>query len=345
MLPLKMRTAVASIALTALLATPLAAQEKRTLVVSEWGYGADELQEALYKPFEEQFNAKVIIETGNNPDRLNKLQIRGGVDVIFLTDAFSQQGIDAGAFAEIDRSLLPNLADAYDIAKAPQGDNFGPGYTVGRYGIIYDSAKVSAPITSWKDLWREEFKGQVAMPGFNTTSGPMTVIVAGDRAGVDAFENPEAAFASLAELKPNIVKTYNSGSELVNLFSTGEVIVGALQDFAVPAIQAAIPTAKWAPLDEGNFVIFNTINIAAKSENKDLAHAFINFRLDPKVQKDLAIAVGDGVVNKTVELTPEEAKYAAYGPEAISTLRTPDYRKLLDSKEDWAERWNVIFGQ
>ena len=344
MLSFKMR-GLAAMVLASVIATPLSAQEPRTLVVSEWGYGAEKLQEFLYKPFEKQFNAKVVIESGNNPDRLNKLKIRGGVDVIWLTDAFSQQGIDAGAFAEIDAALLPNLADLYDIAKAPQGEKFGPGYTVGRYGIIYDSAKVSAPITSWKDLWREEFKGKVAMPGFNTTSGPMTVIVAGDRVGVDAFANPDAAFASLAELKPNIVKTYNSGSELVNLFSTGEVIVGALQDFAVPAIQAAIPTAKWAPLDEGNFVIFNTMNIAAKSENKDLAHAFINFRLDPKVQKDLAIAVGDGVVNKKVELTPEEAKSAAYGAEAIASLRKPDYRKLLDAKEDWSKRWNLIFGQ
>jgi len=332
-------------ALALQLAFPANAQDSKTLVVSEWGYNNEALDKSLFKPFEEKFGVKVVRETGNNPDRLNKLQIRGGVDVIFLTDAFSQVGIDAGAFADLDPSKIPNLADLYPIARAPQGENYGPAFTVGRYGIIYDSAAVSQPITSWKDLWREDLAGRIAMPGFNTSSGPMTVIIAGDRAGVDAFKDPDAAFASLAELKPNILKTYNSGSELVNLFSTGEVIAGALQDFAVPAIQAAIPTAKWAPLDEGNFAIFSTVNIAAKSENKDLAYAFLNWRLDPGVQRELALSTGDAVVNAKTEMKPEEAKYGAYGEQQISALRKPDYRALIAAKPDWEKRWNAIFGK
>jgi putative spermidine/putrescine transport system substrate-binding protein len=319
------------------------AADQRTLVVSEWGYTPKESQEYLYKPFEEQNNVKVVIETGNNADRLNKMKIRGGVDVIFITDAFSQQGINAGVFAKIDPALIPNLNDVYDVAKAPQGADYGPGYTVGRYGIIYDSAKVTKPITSWKDLWRPELKGIVALPGFNTTAGSLTVMIAGERAGVDAFTNPDAAFKSLAEIKPNVRKTYISGSELTNLFSTGEVSVAAVQDFAVPAIQAAIPTAKWAELDEGAFLIFNTLNIGAKSANKDLAHAFINYRLSPEVQKKFA-TVGDGVVNKNVVLTPEETKTMAYGPEAIAKLRKPDFVKMLETKSDWSNRWDQVFG-
>lgn len=319
-------------------------QDSKTLVVSEWGFNNDALEKNLYKPFEEQHGVKVVRETGNNPDRLNKLQIRGGVDVIFLTDAFSQVGIDAGAFAKIDASKLSNLPDLYPIAQAPQGSDNGPAFTVGRYGIIYDSNAVSEPIRSWKDLWRPEFAGRVAIPGFNTSSGPLTVIVAGDRVGVDAFADPDAAFASLAELKPNILKTYNSGSELVNLFSTGEVVVGALQDFAIPAIQAAVPSARWVPLEEGNFGIFSTANIAAKSTNQDLAHAFINWRLDPGVQRELALSTGDAAVNSRTELKAEEATYAAYGADQISALRKPDYQALNAAKPDWERRWNEIFG-
>lgn len=319
------------------------AQDK-TLVVSEWGFNKDALDTSLYKPFEEKYGVKVVRETGNNPDRLNKLQIRGGIDVIFLTDAFSQIGIDAGVFTKIDPSKTPNLADVYPIAQAPQGEEYGPAFTVGRYGIIYDANAVEEPIKSWKDLWRPELAGRVAIPGFNTSSGPMTVLIAGDRVGVDAFKDTDAAFASLAELKPNIVKTYNSGSELLNLFSTGEIVVGALQDFAVPAIQAAIPSARWAPLDEGNFAIFSTANIAAKSEQQDLAHAFINWRLDPVVQRELALSTGDAAVNAKTDLKAEEAKYAAHGEAQIAALRKPDYRAMIAAKADWEKRWNAIFG-
>ncbi|WP_332305629.1 ABC transporter substrate-binding protein [Rhizobium sp. GR12] len=319
------------------------AQDQRTLVVSEWGYTPKESQEYLYKPFEEKYNVKVVIETGNNADRLNKMKIRGGVDVMFITDAFSQQGIDDGVFARMDPKLLPNLDDIYDVAKAPQGSEWGPGYTVGRYGIIYDTARVK-PITSWKDLWREDLKGHVAVPGFTTTTGPVTVIVAGERVGVDAFADPDAAFKSLAEMKPNIRKTYLSGSELTNLFSTGEVSVAAVQDFAVPAIMKAIPTARWAALDEGAFLVFNTLNIGAKSKNKDLAHAFINYRLSADVQKKFA-TVGDGTVNRKVSLTPEETKTMAYGPEEIAKLRKTDFGSIIKAKSDWSGRWDEVFGQ
>lgn len=323
--------------------SPALAQEK-TLVVSEWGFSNEALDEHLYKPFEEKHGVKIVRETGNNPDRLNKLQIRGGVDVIFLTDAFSQVGLDAGAFAKIDRSKIPNLANVYEIARAPQGEDAGPAFTVGRYGIIYDADAVKEPITSWKDLWRSDLAGRIAIPGFNTSSGPLTVIIAGERVGADAFKDADAAFASLAEMKPNVVKTYTSGSELVNLFSTGEVVVGALQDFAIPAIQAAVPSAKWVPLEEGNWGIFSTANIAAKSENQDLAHAFINWRLDPEVQRNLNITTGDAAINAKTELKAEEVKYAAHGAEQIGALRKPDYQALNAAKADWERRWNEIFG-
>lgn len=328
-------------ALALLTATPAFADQ---LVISEWGYTPDETAEIANAPFAEAHDVEIVTETGNNPDRLNKMAVRGGVDVIFLTDAFSHQGIDRDLFQPIDRSLIPNLDALYDVAQAPQGEDYGPAYVLGRYGIIYDTAAVDAPITSWADLWREDLVGKVAMPGFNTTSGPLTVLMAADRVGVDAFEDPDAAFASMAELEPNIVKTYNSGSELVNLFTTGEVVVGALQDFAVPAIKAAIPTAEWAPLDEGNFAIFNTINIAKDAENVELAHEYINWRLSNEAQTQMALAVGDGPVRRDVELDPEGEYAFGYGEEAFSNLQQPDYGQLLAVRDDWSRRWNEIFG-
>lgn len=332
--------------LTALLSTALTSSvafaEGGKLVVSEWGYTPEKTAELVNKPFEEKYGVEVVLETGNNPDRLNKMAVRGGVDVILLTDAFSQQGIDRGVFGTIALEDLPSLAQLSQAAQRPQGD-YGPGYAVGRYGIIYDSAKVQ-PITSWKDLWRADLKGQVAMPGFNTSSGPMTVLVAGDRAGVNAYEDPEAAFAALAELAPNILKTYNSGSELVNLFNTGEVTVGALQDFAVPAIQAAIPTAVWAPLEEGNFAIYNTLNIAKDTPNRELALKYIEHRLSADVQKAMALGVGDGPTNTTVTLEAGDYPFAST-PEQLGSLISVDYTKLLAVREDWSERWNTVFGQ
>jgi putative spermidine/putrescine transport system substrate-binding protein len=323
---------------------PAAQAQEKTLVVSEWGYTPEQSNEFLYKPFEAICGCKVVIDTGNNADRLNKMRVRGGIDVMFITDAFTQQGIDAGVFAKIDRSKLPNLEEVYDIAKAPQGEEYGPAYVSGHYGIMYDASKVKEPITSWKDLWRPEFKGLVSIPGFNTTTGPLTAVIAGERAGVDALKDPEGAFKSLGELKDNVRKTYNTGSELVNLFSTGEIVIAAVQDFAAPAIHKAVPNAKWAPLSEGDYAIFNTLNIGAKAKNPELAYQFINYKLSREIQEKF-VAVGDSPVNKNVVISPDKVGDMAYGQAAIAKLRKPDFKAILAQKADWERRWNDIFGK
>ena len=167
------------------------------------------------------------------------------------------------------------------MAQAPQGE-YGPAYTIGRVGIIYDSRQGRTPITSWNDLWREDFKGQLSLPGITTTAGPD-----GRHGGRRPCRRrcvttiPNAAFEAIEELKPNVVKNYNTGSELVNLFSTGEISVAMAQDFTLAQIQAAVPTAVWAESADGAIATLNTVNIPKGAANVDLAHQFINFILDP----------------------------------------------------------------
>ncbi|MEM7442923.1 MAG: ABC transporter substrate-binding protein [Pseudomonadota bacterium] len=323
------------------------AQDNGTLVISTWGFNGDLLEEHLYAPFEEEHGVEIVIDSGNNADRLSRARIRDGgdIDLIYLADAFTQQAIDDGLFAAIDRSQIPNIEQIYPIAQAPHGEEYGPAYTVGRYGIIYDSAATDTPVTSWGDLWRDEFAGQITIPGINTTAGQLIVIAAADQAGVDAFEDPDAAFASLAELAPNLLTTYGRSSELVNLFAQGEVVIAPAQDFAFGRIQDAVPTAVWAELDEGAFANLNAINVLASSDQLELAHAFINWHLDADVQQTMAEVGVDAPVNVNVQLDPETAARWTYGQAVIDSLRTPDYAQLNAVRDDWTDRWNDVIAQ
>ena len=331
--------------LAALSSAPSMAQNK-TLTISWWGFNGDKLEEIVLKPFRAQCGCELVFETGNNADRLNKIKIRGGsgVDVVYLTDSFSQIGVQERLFQPVDRSKIPNLDGIYELARAPQGQ-FGPAYTIGRVGIIYDSAKVSAPITSWNDLWREDLKRRVSMPGITTTAGPMTVLVAANKAGVDPYKDEKAAFKALEQLKPNVVKNYNTGSELVNLFSTGEVSVAMAQDFTLAQIQAAVPTVRWAELKESDYATLNTVNIAKGAANPELAHQFINFILDPKIQEELAKNGVDAPVATAVQLNPQEASRWTYGAQMVSSLKRVDYERLNAAKNDWVDEWSEVFGR
>lgn len=331
------------ISMIALLASAAAAQAE-TLTISWWGYNGDKLNANIIEPFKEKCGCDVVFETGNNADRLGKLTARGGkgVDVIYLTDSYSQLGIESGIFQELDRSRIPNVEELYDIAQAPQGA-YGPAYAVGRAGIVYDAEKVE-PITSWGDLWREDLAGAVSLPGITTTAGPMVVVMAGKHAGVDAYEDTDAAFAAIEELKPNTVKNYNTGSEMVNLISTGEASVAIAQDFTLASLKSAVPSMTWAELDDGDIATLNTVNIPTGAANVDLAYDFINFILSTEVQQVNGEQGVDAPVNTEVELTPEQASIWTYGPEAIASLNRMDYAKMNAAKTDWIDRWNEIFG-
>ena len=331
----------------ALLAAPLAAsaQEDRTLVISLWGFNGDLIEEHVLAPFREEHGVEIVLETGNNADRLNKVRIRGGseVDLIYLTDAFSQIGIDNDLFMPVDRALVPNAEGLHEPARAPQGE-FGPAYTVGRIGIVYDAAEVE-PIDEWADLWREDLAGEVAIPEISTTGGPLMVLAAARVAGVDPYEETDAAFEKLSELEPNVAKAYRTGSELINLLSTGEASVGITQDFVLASLREAVPTIEFADLADGGYAVFNTINIVEGTENADLAHAFIDWALDPDLQRTLAVEGVDAPVAAAVELTEEEAEPWTYGADEIASLNRIDHGALNAAKDEWADRWVEVFGQ
>lgn len=334
-----------AISATALMSAAPATAQGKTLTISWWGFNGEKLESIVLAPFREQCGCEIVFETGNNGERLNKLQIRNGagVDVAYFSDSFSQQGIEAGLFQKIDPARIPNLDGIYDLAKDPQG-GYGPAYTIGRVGIVYDETKVTPPITSWNDLWREDLAASLSLPGITTTAGPMVVMKAGDHAGVDAFADEDAAFAAIGELKPNVVKNYNTGSEMINLFSTGEVSVAVAQDFTLGQIQAAVPSVKWADLAEGSIATLNTVNIPTGAAEPDLAYEFINFILSNDIQQQLAEQGVDAPVNTAVDLTPEQAALWTYGADLIAGLQRIDYAKMNAAKGGWVDRWNEIFG-
>lgn len=336
--------ALAGVAALALFAAPVGAHAE-TLTISWWGFNGEKLDEFIVQPFQEQCGCELIFETGNNADRLNKIKIRGGsgVDVIYLTDSFSQQGVEEGLFQPIDRSKVPNIAGLHEMAQAPQGE-FGPAYTIGRIGIVYDSAQVEEPISQWSDLWRADLEGSISLPGITTTAGPMVVMIAGDKAGTDAFEDADPAFAELDAIKANVLKNYNTGSEMINLFSTGEITVSLAQDFALGRLQDAVPTVVWADLEDGDIATLNTLNIPTGAQNVERAHEFINFVLDPERQKILAENGVDAPTHAAVELTPEAAAQWTYGDEMLSNLKRVNYEQMNAAKPDWIDRWNELFG-
>jgi putative spermidine/putrescine transport system substrate-binding protein len=314
--------------------------EPTTLVISTWGFSEDFFRKEVYEPFEKAHNAKIVLEVGNNADRLNKVrQGSSTVDLIYLSDYYAQQGIEAGLFDKIDRTRIPNLNDIFDSAKAPLGEDYGPAYTIGQFGIAYNPKATGKEITSWSDLWSPELAKKLTLPTITSTTGPMILDAASVVAGSPTF-NEDQAFGKLKDLNKSVVKYYNSTSEYVNMFAQGEIAAGPIMEMYVKDLQAAVPDAKFVTPKEGAYAVMNTVNVLKGSKNKQLAEDFINWHLSKDVQGKLAKARIDSPVSKSLQLTPDESKGITYGADVIGKLRKLDMKFVNANLKAWTNRFN-----
>lgn len=318
--------------------------EGQELSVSTFSFNAELLQKNVYDPFMEATGCKLIVEGGKNAERVTKIkETPGNYDVVIIGDAFVADLIDADLLETADYSQLTNLDALYDNAKAPFGEGYGPAYTFNRLGIVYDKSTCPIEITSWADLWNPELEGAIAIPDITTTSGPLFYYAVAKMADLTPGQDDDAIFAKMAELKPNVMKTYTSANDTITMLNQGEISVAVLLDFSYTAAKSASEDYVWVDPSEGNYSGYNTLNIIKGCENQELAMAFIDFYISKEVQLAEAIDGVDSPVRTDVELTPEQAANFTYGKEMIDGLLLPDWSVINANKADWTTQWNELF--
>ena len=318
--------------------------EGQSLTISTFSFNAELLQKNVYDPFMEQTGCELIVEGGKNAERVTMIkESPDAYDVVIIGDSFITDLINEGLIAEIDSSKLTNLDALYDCAKAPFGEQYGPAYTFNRLGIVYDSAFCPIELTSWADLWSPELEGSIAIPDITATSGPLFYYATANAFGLTPGTDDDAIFEKLAELKPNVVRTYTSANDTITMLNQGEISAAVLLDYSYTSAKQASEDYVWVDPAEGSYSGFNAINILKDCENMELAEAFVDFYISYEVQLAEALDGVDSPVRKDVELTEEQAQNFTYGEETINSLLFPDWTVINDSMADWVNRWNELF--
>lgn len=320
---------------------------QKQLVISTFGLNEDKIKESLVKPFEESHNVKITLEVGDNSERLTKLKNNpnSNVDIMYLAEAFSQQGIDDGLFEKLDYSKIQNAQKVNTAAKKFVDAGYGPAYTQNSIYIMYDPKAVGKEITSWSDLWDSSLAKKVAIPDISTTFGPATLYLASQKEGISLDkDNGEAGFKGLEELKPNILKTYTKSSDLTNLFSSGEIVAAVGADFVYGSVKKAAPNVKLVAPKEGVYLNFNTININKNSKNKDLAYEFIDYALSKETQERNAKELQESPVNVDAKLSDDVASELTYGS-VLDHANTVDDEVINKQLKNWIDKWNKLLNQ
>ena len=265
---------------------PDADLSQQSLVVSNWeAYMPDDLP----KRFEKEFGADVeVTYHATNEEIVGKLTATDSpnIDVAFVSGQFAQALDEQGLLAPIDPELIPNMSNLYpeasELAYDP-GNEFSVPYAWGTTGLCYREDLTGFEPTSWNDLLnpKPELEGKTTM----MATERWLMLPAQKSLGYSVNTTDEA---EMEEVKDQLIATkptllaYDDTTFYSRLVSGEASLVQAWDGWCNYGI-AEDDRIKFVVPDEGSDLWTDTMVVLESSENKEAAHEFINYILDPEV--------------------------------------------------------------
>ena len=253
--------------------------------------------------FQKQTGIRVIYTTfDSNESMYAKIKLtRGkGYDLTFPSTYFVHKMRREGLLRPIDPSKLPNLKHAdprlMDKPYDPQ-NRFSIPYVWGSTGLIYNSNRVKKEnMSSWKDLWRPEFKNRLVMNDDVREVFGVGLILNGHSINDQNPDHIKAAYESLKKLLPNI-RVFSGDSPKLPMLNM-ETHAGMTWNGEAYMANQEMPSIQYAYPKEGAIFWVDSMVIPKGAQNSGDAHAFINFILRPEIAKRICEYVGFAPANK-----------------------------------------------
>ena len=310
-----------------LLPVSISAAEK--VYVYNW---TEYIPEAVLRQFTKETKIKVIYTTyDSNETMYAKLKlVRGeGYDVVFPSTYFVNKMSREGMLQPLDHSLIPNIGE---LDSAVLDKEFDPGnvysvpYMWGSTGIAVNTDIIDAAmVTSWRDLWSSEYKGQLLLQDDMREVFHMALKIKGHSSNTRDPKEIEAAYNLLKELMPNVL-LFNSDSPRLP-YLAGEVNIGMIWNGEAWMAQEENPSIKYVyPAVGANFWI-DSFAIPRGAKNIGNAHKFIDFMLRP----DIAVLCGEefgfaSPVTAALPLLSEEVRQSEVIFPPIEVIRAGEFQ-------------------
>ena len=295
------RCAIAIAALLAALSADAQAAE-RTVNFYNW---SNYMAPGVLEDFTKETGIKVVYDTFDANETLETRLLAGksGYDVVVPTAYFLQREIKANIFQKLDKSKLPNLANAWPVvtgqlAVYDPGNQYAANYMWGTTGIGYNvkmARKIlgpSAKIDSWDIVFKPENLAKFRDCGIHMLDSADDIFPAAlGYLGLDPNSTRQADLEKAADLLGKItpyVRKFHS-SEYLSALATGEIclVVGWSGDIMQARARAAEARngieIGYAIPKEGAQMFFDNLAIPADASNVAEAHELINYLYRPDV--------------------------------------------------------------
>ena len=344
-------TAPVVVPTTAPVAVPtVVSSQARTDIFMQVNNDYQETVQNLWVPaIEKALPVKIYVEPGVSADAMAKMRAEKSNPKhhIMMMDApIVAQAKQEDLVIPLDKSVMSNLADIFPSYLVEDG--YGVGIGAGGMGISYYT-KAAKP-TSWADLWKPDFKGKVSPPAFTTTNGVVFWVMAGaiksGKSVQDAQRDPDACFAGMKDLKPNIHSFWSNDAQQFQLMSTGELwYMGAANTKGAFQNQAKGLAIDWVEPKEGAFQLLNSATVVKGSTNEKLAMQVLNLMIGAENLAAVDTLLFLGPTNSKIKLPENVASKVPTTPEAVARLIKLDWNWISAQRSAWTDRWNKEIAQ
>ena len=293
---------VAALAAAVVLISAPAKAEDRVVNFYNWSnYMAPDVLEAFTK----ETGIKVVYDTFDANETLETRLMAGksGYDVVVPTAYFLQRQITARIFQKLDKSKLPNLANAWPVvtqrlATYDPGNLYAANYMWGTTGIGYNVKMVQkilgpdAKIDSWDIVFKPENLAKFKDCGVHMLDSADDIFPAAlGYLGLDPNSTKQADLEKAADLVSKVrpyVRKFHS-SEYLSALATGEIclVVGWSGDVMQASSRAAEAKSDveigYTIPKEGAQMFFDNLAIPADAQHVAEAYELINYLYRPDV--------------------------------------------------------------
>jgi len=289
-------------AVLGILASPPAQAEERVVNFYNW---SNYMAPGVLEDFTRETGIKVVYDTFDANETLETRLLAGksGYDVVVPTAYFLQRQVSANIFQKLDKSKLPNLANAWPevtqrLAVYDHDNSFGANYMWGTTGIGYNIKTVQkilgadAKIDSWDTVFKPENLAKFKDCGIHMLDSADDILPAAlGYLGLDPNSTKQADLEKAADLVMKIrpyVRKFHS-SEYLSALATGEIcfVVGWSGDIMQARSRAeeaknGIEVGYTIP-KEGAQMFFDNLAIPADAKNLAEAYELINYLYRPEI--------------------------------------------------------------
>jgi putative spermidine/putrescine transport system substrate-binding protein len=309
-----------------------------TLIISVWGGATEEwFRKAPEPKFKKLYpNVNVIYDVGGMSARYNKLLAQKNnpeIDIFISSSEVVFAASSKGLLKKINKKNIPHMNDLYKWAlPAPE---YGAAYGAIAEGLCYNPSFFgSNPPNSWRDLWRADVQGKIAVPAIGHSQMPQFIVEAAELHGGN-IKNIEPGLKALAKLKPAAQTYFYTNWNA--LFNAGDVVLAVDFDYYCNIMKDSGSNIEFVIPKEGGWGSVQHASIVVGTENIEMVEKFINILISPDVQHSIAYDLMNAPARRDIKLNQSLKKRMAAGGESLNNIDWFDEEYSAKVRSKWTE--------